>query len=123
MKYTISNTDDVIDSRDVIAAIDELEQAVADLAPGEQLEESLANDFTAFKALRDEASQYARDWEYGEMLIRDDYFETYAKELAKECYTLPDTWPHRHIDWAAAAEELKQDYTAVDFGGVTYWVR
>lgn len=27
------------------------------------------------------------------------------------------------IDWERAAEELRMDYTAVDFDGVTYWVR
>lgn len=32
-------------------------------------------------------------------------------------------WPLRHIDWDAAAEELKQDYTSVEFDGVTYWIR
>jgi hypothetical protein len=29
----------------------------------------------------------------------------------------------RCIDWNEAASELQMDYTAVEFDGVTYWVR
>ena len=32
-------------------------------------------------------------------------------------------WPNTCIDWDQAAGELKMDYSAVDFDGVTYWIR
>jgi hypothetical protein len=32
-------------------------------------------------------------------------------------------WPNRCIDWEQAADELKMDYTTVDFAGVTYYLR
>jgi hypothetical protein len=34
-------------------------------------------------------------------------------------------WPYRHItvDYEAAAEEAKGDYTKVDFAGQTYLIR
>jgi hypothetical protein len=33
------------------------------------------------------------------------------------------TWPNNCIDWDQAAKELRMDYTAVDFDGITYWIR
>lgn len=59
--------------------------------------------------------QWEGDW-YPDTLINDDYFQTYAEELAKDCGMVDReaSWPNRHIDWEAAAEELKQDYSAVE---------
>lgn len=33
------------------------------------------------------------------------------------------SWPANHIDWEAAANELEQDYTEVDFNGEVYLYR
>lgn len=65
------------------------------------------------------------DWKYGEALIRDSYFATYAEELASDIGAIDRNakWPLSHIDWEAAADELKMDYTAIDFDGVEYWIR
>ena len=53
-----------------------------------------------------------------------------VEELIDDCYELPKEfksgeWPWRHmkIDFEAAAEEAKQDYTSVEFFGITYWIR
>jgi hypothetical protein len=118
MANEISNTDDVIDSRDVIARIEELEAQ-------DERDESETDELAALKALADEASGYAADWEHGETLIRDSYFEEYAQELAEDCgmVNANATWPNNCIDWDQAARELQMDYTAVDFDGVTYWIR
>jgi len=32
-------------------------------------------------------------------------------------------WPLNHIDWEAAAEELRQDYTTFTCDGMTYLAR
>jgi hypothetical protein len=105
-----SNTDDVIDSRDVIDAIDD------ETVEGDELE--------ALKALAKEA-EGSPDWEHGETLIRDSYFESYAQELAEETGMVKGTesWPLNCIDWEEAADQLKQDYFSVDFDGVDYWIR
>ena len=118
MNREINNTDDVIDSRDVIARIDELEAI-------ENPNMDDADELVTLKALADEASQYAADWEYGETLIRDSYFRDYAEELADDIGAVSKdaTWPNNFIDWEAAADALKQDYTSVEFDGVTYWIR
>lgn len=60
--------------------------------------------------------------------IADDYFLEYMTQIIDDCYEVrpnEDEWPYRHMkmDYEAAAEEAKQDYTSVEFGGVTYWCR
>jgi hypothetical protein len=153
---TPTNTDDLIDSRDVIARIAELEDTLADLecdrdnaelaveeAEGDSIPEAHAKLGDALEALEDwkegeesselfalrllaeEAAGYAPDWKYGATLIRDSYFKKYAQEFASDCGLLDGTacWPATCIDWDEAARELQHDYTAVEFDGVTYWVR
>ena len=65
-----------------------------------------------------------------EEAIADEYFLEYITQIIDDCYEdIPpkksSDWPYRHIkvDYEAAAEEAKQDYTSVEFGGVTYWCR
>lgn len=114
----IDNSADVIDSRDVI-------QRIADLEEIEQRDDDEQAELDALKALQEEAEGYAPDWEYGASLIRDSYFTEYAEQLAEDIGVIDRnaSWPACHIDWEAAAESLKQDYTEVDFSGVVYWVQ
>jgi hypothetical protein len=87
--------------------------------------EADCHEWCALRDLVAEASGYAADWEHGETLIRDSYFKEYAQELAEDCDMVKGdaTWPNNCIDWNQAARELQMDYTAVDFDGVTYWIR
>ena len=128
MRTTISNTDDVIDSRDVIDRIEELE-GERDSWVDETTDWVNANpddyaELMALTALQDEAEGYAPDWTYGETLIRDSYFTDYTRELLEDCRYIPHNLPHYiEIDWDATARNIQQDYTSVEFDGVTYWVR
>jgi hypothetical protein len=148
---SIENTQDVIDSRDVIARIEHLEseresgliepenraafreeqsrepfitengdEFLPDMWDDEQEAE-----YQSLISLAEEAEDYAPDWTYGAMLIRDSYFTEYAQELADDIGAIPKdaAWPCQYIDWERAADALKQDYTSVEFDGVTYWVR
>lgn len=65
------------------------------------------------------------DWEYGAQLIRYDYFESYAQELAEDIGAIPTEldWPLYCIDWEKAADALQMDYTSVEFLGVDYLAR
>jgi tetrahydromethanopterin S-methyltransferase subunit B len=113
MTRTISNSDDVIDSRDVIERIAELESERQDLTDAlttaqteyfdtlesrtddakqtlddaqqalDEWDEENGAELKALQALADEASG-SPDWKYGETLIRDSYFEEYAQELAED---------------------------------------
>jgi hypothetical protein len=118
------NRDDVIDSRDVIARIKDLEAELEDEDPNE-VDPDAREELAALKALTDEGRQ-SPDWHHGETLIRDSYFRDYAKQLAEDIGAvdpeLQGRWPYTCIDWDEAAEELKNDYFEVDFDGVTYWI-
>ena len=141
---SISNHADVIDNRDVMARIGELQDAEAVLAEAQEAYDSCKDedtetaledakddfdeddqaDLAVLRALADEASD-SPDWAYGETLIRESYFEEYAQELAEDVCEMgkAQDWPFCHIDWEAAAKSLQQDYSEVDFDGVTYLVR
>lgn len=132
----ITNDAEVIDSREVIARIEYLEsihlEAIESgyLPPEVTLGADDSAELAALVSLAAEASDYAADWIHGETLIRDDHFTDYVEQLVDDCYEKPtgfdsSEWPWRHMemDWEAAADEAKQDYTSVDFGGVTYWIR
>ena len=130
MKEAPTNTDDIIDSRDIIERIEELENDLptnaGEVMPGTSDEiQEIRDELAILKALAEECEGYAPDWAYGEALIRDSYFQDYAQELAEECCEMSnaDQWPYTCIDWEQAAEELQMDYTCVDFDGVEYWIR
>lgn len=137
---------DIIDSRDLIARLRELEddRATNSIEP-EDIEEDdetwTAKDGTIFpetsywteseeeeylelKAFIEEAEGYG-DFRHGETLILESYFEKYSRELAEDIGAISgdETWPLNCIDWERAAEELKQDYSEFDFGGYTYLMR
>lgn len=144
MKRTteIHNGMKVIDSRDVIARIAELEderQLAAEHNTSETLwtaedgttfpdngdwDEAKEDEFNQLKSLADEASG-SPDWKHGETLISEDYFTEYAQELAEDIGAIKSDmgWPCNCIDWDEAADQLKQDYMAVEFGSVTYYIR
>lgn len=138
----INNSQDVMDSRDMMKQLEEWEserEALVDAvneaetdddrkAAQDELDEwdaDYGDDYKALKEFCEEAEGYASYWKYGEAVIRDTYFTDYAEELANDTCEMgkASDWPFRHIDWEAAADELKQDYTSIDYDGVTYWVR
>lgn len=127
----VSHYDDLIDSRDVIARIEHLRQlrrpGPVDLGPedNEQAQDDLFAELAALEALASEGENASSDWEYGATLVRDSYFERYAEELAEDVGAINPNlaWPYTCIDWGRAARELQQDYSQIEFNGVTYWTR
>lgn len=105
----------------VEAAISDLEDLIED---GEADEDDRA-DLEALREFNDECASACADWFYGDSVIPDREFETYARDLAEDIGAIPSdySWPASHIDWTAAAEALQQDYTPVDLDGVTFWGR
>lgn len=87
-------------------------------------DESEREELTSLQALAEDASS-SPDWIHGETLIRDSYFEDYARELAEDIGAIKSDaqWPNNCIDWKEAAELLQQDYTSMEFDGITYWIR
>jgi antirestriction protein len=129
---TISNHDDVIDSREIVERVAELE-AEAETEEGSDDLDTIAErnaEHATLSALLSELRDAGDDSpEDGITLIRHSYFVEYAQELAEELGLLESEsgttngWPFYCIDWEQAARELRMDYTPVEFDGVTYWVR
>ena len=112
MATTYAGTaDQYLDSRDLI-----------EYAADETNREEDPDTCAAIDALEDEGVE---DWEYGAHFIREDCFTEYAQELAEDIGAMARSlaWPLSYIDWDAAADALKMDYTTVEYLGRTYYVR
>ena len=137
---TIHNYQDVIDSRDIIERIQELESERDSFVDDNESENTCLaslrqqwadenpeewSELNALLELQEEAEGYSEDWQFGATLISDSYFKDYAQELAEDIGAINSdaSWPNNCIDWDQAARELQMDYTSVDFDGVEYWVR
>lgn len=119
MTTSFSNTDDVIDSRDIVQRHEALSSA-------EVLSEDEKEELDLLAKLISDINDYSGDdASDGVTLIRDSHFEDYAQELAEDIGAVDKKaqWPNNCIDWERAARELQHDYTTVDFDGVDYWVR
>ena len=131
----ISQYEDTLDVREIIARLEDIEDAhedhtwddeagMADCPDQDEHEEldairELLNDLAGSGG--DE--QWNGAW-YPITLIRDSYFKDYAMELAEEIGALKEhDWPYASIDWDRAARELQMDYSPVEFLGITFWYR
>jgi hypothetical protein len=134
---------DIIDSRDVIKALEIYRAAVivlgipeseVDTFTHENWPESAPEDmgddettvdaFLELRAFNDKGENYAPDWTYGATIIAESYFTEYAEELCKDIGDVPQDLPgYLAIDWNKTAENLKVDYTEIEYDGNTYLVR
>lgn len=117
-------SEEMIDSRDLIDLRAELEawRDDEDRDANAYLMSDVVAMLNAIEAFEDAG---VADWNYGETFIREDYFETYARELAEDIGSVSRDmpWPLTHIDWKAAADDLLQDYTSVEVNGWTFYAR
>ncbi len=117
---TPTNTDDYIDSRDIIERIEEL----SELIDGEGCEDTCADyqeEYNALQAFAKQFEDYAEDYQYGAQAIRSTYFEQAMDEMVDDCYDLPEIPCFMTI--TLDYDMLMSDYSAIDFDGVTYYVR
>jgi len=115
------NHDNVVDENGLELEHEEYQRCKDELA---QWDSENGEELAALQAFATEGESIS-DWEHGETLIRDSHFEDYAQELADDIGAINSdaVWPNNCIDWERAARELQQDYTSIDFDGVTYWAR
>lgn len=115
---------DIIDVRDIIARVEELENEVADT---EAQAWKNRDEYAELTAILDELAgsngdeQWRGDW-YPLTLIRDSHFEEAMDELVYDCYEVPKNLPSFMsivLDYVA----LQQDYTCVEIDGATYFYR
>lgn len=65
-------------------------------------------------------------WKDGVTFVKDSYFEEFARDEAENIGAFnarENSWPYNCIDWEKAADQLKNDYSSVEFDGETYWHR
>ena len=141
-KRVIDNTQDIMDSRDVIEYMEEMEseregfmdaiEEAEGLDEKVQAKEALKEwdedngaEYGALKAFCEEGEGATSDWIHGATLILDGHFKDYAQQFAEDIGAIDRaaSWPNTCIDWDEAASELQMDYTSIDFDGETYWVR
>lgn len=138
MSREISNSDDLIDVRDVIERFEELEQEMQFSVQGIESEEitsgvtgddmtDIAEEFSRLQALLSDLKDKGGDeqWKgawYPVSLIRDNYFETAMDELLEDIGDLPKDLPS-YLTITVDYDMLQMDYSSVEFDGVTYWYR
>jgi hypothetical protein len=106
----------ILDSRDLQERLDELEAL-------DERDDDESEELTALRDLKEETDDCG--WEYGIFFIDEDDFEEYAQELADDIGATNRNapWPLNHIDWEAAADELRIDYMEAEYQGTTYLYR
>lgn len=84
------------------------------------------SDGEEFKAINDLKDELGSSWDDISCLVAERDFEEFAEQEAIEIGAIRGgymDWPNNCIDWSKAADELKQDYSQVDFEGETYYYR
>lgn len=113
---------DVIDSRDLIEAMEQWREIVDDeegIYSKDEVDEAEEELYNLEKFC--EPFVGYSDWDYGETIISGDYFIDYVEELISDCGYISKDFPDWiAIDWESTAESVKQDYTPNDYG---YWMR
>ena len=57
-------------------------------------------------------------------MIEEDDFEDYVRELLVDCGYISKDFPYWiEIDWEATSENVKQDYSELEYKGETYYFR
>ena len=133
-----------LDTRDLAETRDELKQQILDAFNDEfttdytdysEIDFELIDDNGDFKAnWEDELKQIEEidtienecsEFSFGETLIDEDDFEEYCEDFVNDCYGLRDI-PQlikNNIDWAGIADDMKQDYSEIEYQGNTYLCR
>ena len=108
-----TNTDDVIDSRDILDYIWEHED-----------NEDFKEEVEALQKVVDEyCNEYdegLKDLEFGVFFIKDDYFEDYMWDYFLE-FNQVDEALECYIDIEAFARDQQYNYSSIDFDGEQYW--
>jgi hypothetical protein len=121
----------VVDSRDVNDYLETLENNLIELREqddeneDEESEEvgELQEQVNSLRNFIEECQEYNCDWDYGAQLIPIDRFTEYTEELVKDIGDLPSNIPNYIvIDWGETAENLKEDYTEVEYNGEAYYI-
>ena len=138
---------DTIDTRDLIADRNDYKQAIlySFLDEFPQYEE-MTDSFEDIRFEEEELESWKEDWsdelnaireineleegicngefDFGIALIADDDFEHFVVQDLEDCGYIPENFPTWiEIDWERTANNVKMDYSEVEFRGTTYLYR
>ena len=129
------------DRQDLLDILEEEETALDDIEPDEdntdefeavkQARQALeefdkydndGGDLKKLVALRDDVG--SSEWIDGIGLINEDYWVEYVEEMLKDIGDLPSDIPYYiAIDWEQTAENIRVDYSSVEYDGDTFYFR
>lgn len=114
------DTLDYFDSRDVVERLNATPAESVEAKTLLHLLEGLTEEFPPSKYM-----DVRTDTDCGVQGFAEHYAEQYAREFASDVAGMDrsEPWPFNHIDWSAAAEALKTDYTEVEILGATFYLR
>ena len=85
------------------------------------------NEIAVIEAINDLENEISNsEWDYGLQLIEEDEFQDYCEELVNDIGDLPRDLPSYikdNINWEGVADDLRVDYSEVDYQGNTYLYR
>jgi hypothetical protein len=103
--------------------LEDLEQSLKDW------DEENGEEFATLKEMLEDLAgaggdhDWRGDW-YPVTLIRDSYFVDAMRELVQDIGDMPREIPsYIEIDWEKTADNLRADYSSIEYDGVTYWYR
>lgn len=127
----ISEYADIIDTRHIVERIEELDAVLDDNLS--DMTDDEKEEYRLLSQIIDEVRNSANESpENGVTLIHESYFVDYIKEYADGTGIMMSTpkdengsiaWPFNHIDWEAAADDMRASYQELDYIGVTYLFR
>lgn len=88
--------------------------------------EDWSNELEQIEEIDNVESEVGREFDYGCTLIDEDDFEEYCEDLVKDIGDLPKNLPsyiENNIDWSGVADDIRMDYSTVDYQGTTYLYR
>ena len=108
----------------VTVDVDDLDMFLDEYAEITEPTEAELELYLHILAVRKELVESSGDAEYFSA-IANHHFRAYAEQLAEDIGALNRDvgWPQEYIDWDAATNALKQDYTSIDIAGTEYWYR
>lgn len=80
------------------------------------------DEYQQIEAINEIEDEVGGEFEYGCTLIEEDDFEDYVRELLVDRgYISKDLPTWMEIDWEATAENVKKDYSELEYKGETYY--
>ena len=82
------------------------------------------DEYQQIEAINEIEDEVGGEFTYGCLLIEEKDFEDYVEVLLVDCGYISKDFPTWiEIDWSATAENVKQDYSELEYKGDTYYFR